>query len=156
MKRFKIGFLALTALLTMSFTVAPNSNAFKKRVPVTNCYQTLNVGEWLQTCITATYQQINKSNYPAEVNEIVKNNLSVSNYVASPASVTCNGGTTFCCIQFTSAGASDPCFFGSNELRAPALIPLRDNSSLNITTNDYVKIVNVFLNLNYWHDANEQ
>ena|ERR1700754_1148968 len=140
MKILKLNFLLITALVAMSFTILPHSNLFKKKALITFCYSTLTVGEWIQDCVP-TYQPINKANYPAEVNQYVRNNLNVGGYITFPAIINCNGGNAFCCMQFSSTPI-DKCLQNIEQKGNGSFQDVNGNI---IANTNYVKIYDVFL-----------
>jgi len=103
MKRFKIGFAAIIAILAISVTVASYAGAFKhtKAAPAANeCYGNL------QVCATATLPAINLvidqstcSAAQARATAGAKV-ISVSNIIADP-DATCDNGSLFCCARIT-------------------------------------------------------
>jgi hypothetical protein len=109
MKKVRIGFAALIAIAAMSFTIASHSKAFEKRVSITNCYKTKTTANYLSSCVNPPiWTAIDCTN--KGIGQVLKNDQVLGNF--STTSVTCNGGSTFCCINFSST-TIDPCTFAT-------------------------------------------
>jgi hypothetical protein len=107
MKKINIGFAAIVALLAMSFTIAAHSKVFRKRTDITNCYQTVTTANYMTVCAaTPLFTPINCSNRLAALGQALKKDLTVSNYTVN--TVTCNGTSNLCCINFKST-STNPC-----------------------------------------------
>lgn len=107
MNQIRHGLLAILAFLALSYDVGSQSGLFKKRVVIKNCYKSVN-GFYLASCSPIIiWSPINCANKSAALQNLVHNLSDYSNY--STQNVICNGGNVICCIQFTSASASDTC-----------------------------------------------
>jgi hypothetical protein len=84
MKR-KIGFLAVVAIAAMSFTLATNA---KLKTDISNCYTSVTING-------TTYTQ-GGSSLPPTGKKVTSHNTA--------ATVTCNGGTFFCCATLKQVG----------------------------------------------------
>lgn len=106
MKKVRIGFAAVVALLAMSFTIASHSNV-KKRVSITNCYKTITTANYMSTCANPPiFTAITCSNKSSALGQALQNNLTLSDF--STTSVTCSGTTNLCCINLKST-TTNPC-----------------------------------------------
>ena len=105
MKRFKIGLLAVIALLVMGFTFISHNEVFKKNMPIDTCDQYVDV--------------VGGSVYPNSVCSGTPQNLNCSTPVPSffasapqlqsASSFTCSGsGNVFCCVEITDATVQCP------------------------------------------------
>lgn len=128
MKHFKIGFLAILAIATMSFTVISNSDFTKKRVNVKDCYTTV-TGDYLTG---GSWASISSS---TAIGDFVRNNLSYGNYTTT--NVICNGGSTICCVRFIG-DANDPSGTLTDEMKGDGV--LVNNAGSIISANDFVKV----------------
>lgn len=98
MKRLRIGFLAVIAILAMSFTVADHEGIIKK-AQVT-CFAT----DW------AAIQIPNGTTYTQDVTACPQFSQTCARLITPSANdVVCPGGQTFCCAKIVSPNPNPAC-----------------------------------------------
>lgn len=108
MKFLKVSFLAVVALIAMSFTYVSNQDFVEDREQVSNCYQAVSNVQYL-VCPSWSTLPSNCNDAQAAEGRYVRNNASFSatNHTTSP--IECDGGTVICCVKFQAVTTGESC-----------------------------------------------
>jgi hypothetical protein len=110
MKLFKISFLALVAIATMSFTITSKSGFLKKpMVDISDCYRGISNLKYLVSCNPTTWStaQANCTNEGSIESNYLHKDLSLSNF--QPNTESCVGTDVICCVKFVETTTTPSC-----------------------------------------------
>lgn len=136
MKLFKIGFLAIVAVVAMSFTMISSPDA--KRVTITNCYLDQQL-QWINqtNCATTTLACLTKADAISKY--VRQNTFTLGTFDQTEE---CNGTVRICCVSFENAGSTPvpSCDGTVPALKSTALNPIIDFQGNLIPVGNYVKV----------------